>query len=296
MNGSEAARPVQSEQSGEPVAKSEKPIRRILIALDASPQSMAALQAAAELAASLEAELIGVFVEDINLVRMAGLQVAMEFGQTSGQGRVIDERRIGLELHGRAERARSAMQRAAGQQQIPWSFQVARGSIERELLARAEQVDLIILGRAGWSGRTPIGSTAEAILAGATSNTLVVDTGHRLHPTLMVIYDGSAVSRRALNTALYLARRMDRFLIVGVLASDQESARELQREVAAELKRSGMRARYRWLMGVSSRELGELTRHQEQVVLVLPGESALFTASRPQEVMQHLQCPVLVVR
>lgn len=296
MNGSEATRPGESEQMGGPVVKSEQHIRRVLIALDASPQSMAALQAAAELAAGLEAELIGVFVEDINLVRLAGLRVTMEFGQTSGQAREIDERRIGLELHGRAERARSAIQRAAGQRQIPWSFQVARGSIERELLSRAEQVDLIILGRASWSGRTPIGSTAKAILAGATSNTLILDTGHRLHPTLMVIYDGSAISQRALKTVLDLARRLDRFLVVGIWAADQESARELQREVAVEMKRSRVRARYRWLMGISSRELGELTRDQEQVVLVLPGDSALSTASKLQEVMQHLQCPVLIVR
>jgi nucleotide-binding universal stress UspA family protein len=46
-------------------------IRRILVALDASPHSFAALEAAAHLAAHLEAELFGLYVEDENLLRGA---------------------------------------------------------------------------------------------------------------------------------------------------------------------------------------------------------------------------------
>ncbi|MGD9028912.1 MAG: universal stress protein, partial [Anaerolineae bacterium] len=56
----------------------ELTIRRILIALDASSHSIAALRAAARLASSLEAELHGLFVEDINLLRAAGLPMARE--------------------------------------------------------------------------------------------------------------------------------------------------------------------------------------------------------------------------
>ena len=44
-------------------------IRRILVALDTSKHSLAALEAADELAAWLKAELFGLFVEDINLLR-----------------------------------------------------------------------------------------------------------------------------------------------------------------------------------------------------------------------------------
>ena len=50
----------------------EPTIRRILVALDASPHSQAALQAASELAAALKAELVGIFVEDVNLLHLAG--------------------------------------------------------------------------------------------------------------------------------------------------------------------------------------------------------------------------------
>ena len=46
-------------------------IRRILVALDSSPHSMAALETAVELAANLGARIIGLFVEEANLLRAA---------------------------------------------------------------------------------------------------------------------------------------------------------------------------------------------------------------------------------
>ena len=52
--------------------------RRILVAIDTSPHGSAALEAAARLATELRAELEGLFIEDINLLRLAGLPFARE--------------------------------------------------------------------------------------------------------------------------------------------------------------------------------------------------------------------------
>ena len=56
----------------------EDKIQRILVALDASTDSLAALDAAAKLAQCLQAELVGLFVEDVNLLYMAGLPFTRE--------------------------------------------------------------------------------------------------------------------------------------------------------------------------------------------------------------------------
>ena len=53
-------------------------VRRILVALDASPHSHAALEEAAALAKPLQAELAGVFVLDAELLRLSALPVARE--------------------------------------------------------------------------------------------------------------------------------------------------------------------------------------------------------------------------
>lgn len=53
-------------------------IRRILVALDTSPSSQAALEAAVALAERLNAEVCGLFVEDVDLLRVAESPYARE--------------------------------------------------------------------------------------------------------------------------------------------------------------------------------------------------------------------------
>src|SRR5512146_300494 len=79
----------------------EGAIRKILIAIDASPHSLAALQAAAEFAARVNAELSGLFVEDINLLRMAELSFVREVSHYSAT--VTQISREGLEQQLRAQ-------------------------------------------------------------------------------------------------------------------------------------------------------------------------------------------------
>ena len=57
-----------SEPSAQPAAN------RVLVALDPSPFGLAALEAAIQWAAELQAELQGLFVEDVNLVRACHAQ------------------------------------------------------------------------------------------------------------------------------------------------------------------------------------------------------------------------------
>ena len=58
---------------------------RILVALDESEDHQRVLQSAAEVAARLKAELRGLFVEDVNLLRLAELPCAREVHQTGHQ-------------------------------------------------------------------------------------------------------------------------------------------------------------------------------------------------------------------
>ena len=54
---------------------SGRPVQRIVVALDASSHSHAALEEAAQLASGLEAELAGIFVLDSELLRLSALPV-----------------------------------------------------------------------------------------------------------------------------------------------------------------------------------------------------------------------------
>ncbi len=66
----------------------------ILVALDTSPSSTAALMAAAELAAALHMELRGLFVEDINLLHLCGLPFGLEIGSFTAKPRRLEQAQL----------------------------------------------------------------------------------------------------------------------------------------------------------------------------------------------------------
>ncbi len=271
-------------------------IRSILVALDASPQSLAALEAAADLASSLNAELVGMFVEDINLVRLAELPGTHEVGASSASTRPLETGPLERQLRARAERARRSLMRIAERFNLRWSFRVARGSIETELLEAANETDLVILGRAGWSGRRRLGSTARALLSQAPRRALVLEAGERLQPTLMAVYDGSATAIRALETAADMALQRRGRLIVGIAGSDEDQISQHEREAQEWLGQRGLQAQLRRLRRADSSELAQMIQAREDCMLVLPGESALLRGKPLAEALGDFKCPVLVVR
>lgn len=119
--------------------------KRVLVALDASAQIPKALETAFELAVREHAELITLFVEDINLFRMAELPFAREIiFPTATQSR-IEAGNLERELRVRAAQISQAIGRIAERAQVRWSFQVVRGHIPAELATAAASVNFMLL-------------------------------------------------------------------------------------------------------------------------------------------------------
>ncbi|HEY64488.1 MAG TPA: universal stress protein [Caldilineae bacterium] len=274
----------------------EQQIRRILVALDASPHSLAALEAAAELAARLEAELLGLFVEDINLLRSAGLPFAREVGALSSTPQRLDSQRMERELRAQANRARRAMARIAGRTRVRWSFRVTRGQVASEVLAAASEADLISLGKAGWSwpGRGQLGSTARGVFAQARCHALLAQRGIRLAAPVAVVYDGSPSAKRALNTAARLMRGRRDPLIVFLLGNDAEHALQLRNEVQQELQAQEVEARFHDLTGVDLSRLAQVFRSAGAGLVILPAESPRLPGEQLQRLLGEMECALVV--
>ncbi|HSC94158.1 MAG TPA: hypothetical protein VLC73_04260 [Burkholderiales bacterium] len=121
-----------------------KKIRRVIVGLDPLQQSRALLEAAAELAGEIQAELLGLFVENQDLLHFAGLPFAREVGFESATRRTLDVGSMERTLRALAKEARQALESVAGPTQVQWSFRVVRGAPAAELLAAAEESDLVI--------------------------------------------------------------------------------------------------------------------------------------------------------
>jgi len=272
-------------------------VRRILVALDASPHSVAALEAAAELAARLQAEVLGLYVEDVNLLRLAELPFTKEVCLPTTARRQLGVRDIERQFRAQAARMRRTLARHADRVHVRWSFQVSRGVISRELLIAAGEVDLISLGRAGRSvGEGGLGSTARVVCAEAPCLTLIMQQGEHLSLPVMVVYDGSLLAQKALAAATALIRGLDSHLIVFLLAAKTERAEAMKVQVSQWLRDRELIARYHVLAESSVHRLARLTQMERGGTLVVPAESPLLRCEALIELLDKVQVPVLLVR
>lgn len=184
------------------------PPRRILVAIDASPTSLDALAAAAALAERLGgAELEGLFVEDRDLLRLAGLPFAGLLRGPEGAREHVDREAAESALRALASRARDALSRVAQGRRVTWTFRVVRGAIAPEVLAAAAEADLLVLGAGGHArpGRAGLGATARSAAARAPSPVLLIARGAAMGERVLLVDDGSPIAARAAAIAELLA-------------------------------------------------------------------------------------------
>jgi nucleotide-binding universal stress UspA family protein len=272
-----------------------KDIRRILVALDASPASLAALDLAADLAVRYQAELIGIYVEDINLLRSADIPLVKETGYYSATTRQIDSPQIELQLRAQARRVERILASIAQKANLRWSFRSTRGVIHGELITAAEETDLIILGKTGWSGRRQMGSTAREVAVQAPIQSLILL--HKVRPgtPIMVAYDGSSASFRALEAAR-LIRDKDIPLYVLLVAETKEGADRLQAEVNRSLESDKNEVEFRWAVSIKGNRISQLAMISGCDVVVIPAVSDSFDPDALLTMLNEADCAVLLVR
>jgi Universal stress protein UspA and related nucleotide-binding proteins len=167
---------------------SDRSFRRILVALDASPHSRAALDLAVQLAADLEADLEGLFVKDENLIRAAQLPFAAEVRTHSVSPKALNDRRVQRRLRRQSDQAEAVLQAATEQAPVSYDFRVVEGQVTRQLLRAAEEADLVALGKTSTqSSRRRLGTTSEALLAESSTPVLVLRRAPRRRPPPSVL-------------------------------------------------------------------------------------------------------------
>jgi nucleotide-binding universal stress UspA family protein len=267
-------------------------VRRIVVGLDASAASLDALSAAAALARRLGSDLRALFVEDQDLLRLAGLPFALETRLSSGASDRLVRDEVEGQLRALAARARQALERAAAQVQVSWSFEVARGAVTPRVLASAGEEDLLVLGAGGRlrSGRAAAGATARAAARGARASVLLLARGARMGDPVVAIHDGSAGSARAVAAAARIAAQGEPPVVL-VPGAPSERA-ELLAAQARDL--AGPRARVRVLRAGRPWLRSALVELGPALVALGAGSAAL--ADEGLEDLLALGAPVLVVR
>jgi hypothetical protein len=256
---------------------------RIWVALDESPRSNAALTAAVALAEELDAELAGLFVEDIDLQHLAGLPFAREFSLLSGAGRPLSQGEMERTWRREAETLQRLLAKAAEPLSLRWSFRVARGRVPAEVSLLAQALDLIVLGK----------RTGFSVMAVARTPTRAAGAPPRVGPVLVLVEDGSVVPH-ALDLGARLARRNGAELVLLINAEHQDEFEAACAGVRAALKAGGVAGRCVRLTGINGARLIQAARRELASCLVLADKERFLTQAGFDRMLDELECPIVL--
>ena len=241
--------------------------RTVILATDVCSYSIPVVNLAAEIAASSNSKLQGIFIEDEDLLVLTGSPLTREISLTTASARPTSIDRMQRMLRSVARQFETTLQREAQASKIAWSYEYVRGRVQDISLKPRLDAAFTILGRTGLHRVEP----------GQQGRTRKV----------LVISNHSAQQLQALAVVLRrFARDRIELTIVGE-SGDLEFRQalrpvleDLQVEVALlEIDREGMFARLRKVG--SAYDCAILSMHEKVDDLAA--------------VLEALQCPVILV-
>ncbi len=258
-------------------------VRRVVAALDAAAMPVQVLETSAALASALHAELVGLYVEDERLLRVAELPFAQEFGLATAHARQIDVVDVERALRSQAARMRRMVDALARPLGLAWSLDVVRGEALRSAVAYAGADDLLVIGRA----RYVPGELSRASPASPGS-------GVRADP-VAVLFDATVQAVRALGLAVTLARATRREVAVLVPAAGPESFRALRVDAGCVLQGLGASAAsYVMLPDSGAPCIERATRGLRAGVLVCPAGKRSAAGEDVARLLADVTCPIVM--
>jgi hypothetical protein len=259
---------------------------RIWVALDESPRSAAALIAAAALAAELDAELAGLFVEDIDLQHLSGLPFAREFSVLTGAGIPLSPDEVERIWRREAKAMQRLLAEAASRSQLRWSFRVVRGRVAAEVNTLAQAVDLIVLGKRTGIGVMTVVQTTTARLA---------EVQPKAGPVL-VLFEDLPTSSHSLETGAMLARSNGAELVLLIKDGEEDAYRAACAAAQAVLKARGTAGRCVRLNTIEGDNLVQAARRERAGCLVLAGRERFLSQAGFERMLDAIECPVVLAR
>lgn len=267
---------------------------RIVVSFDTTPAGEAALEAAIGLAAALDAEVAGLFVEDVGLMRMASLPFTREFGLTSALLRPIETADIERALRLQAQQTRALLAAAAAALNLRWSFQVVRGQSVNAVFEFGEDCALVVLGPT--SPGVAVRSLGRSVAASSES-AASGRQGFRHLSTRPVaaLFSGSERGMRSLAAAHALATRAGTRLTLLITADTAEEFDRWRQQARSWLVPRGAAARYAWLKGRDVESILEAVGAENASAFVLHEDEAPADRRALRSLLAELGCPLILV-
>ena len=237
--------------------------RRILVALDNVSAAAGALAPVVLLARHLEADLLGLFVENPDLTRLAEHTRSFILS-TIGQSRHDDSVLLRRVLRARLETTRRTFEDVGRRARIKTEFRISQGQVEDAVLGVAESDDTIFFG---------------------------VGCVRPMAAGVVVVFDGSEGGHRAVDIAAGLAWQDRRVLTVVLVTGRPVDARQWEAELRSRLGTHGTMECVT-VPGCVLADVTDLARRRKASLMVMDRQSGML---RRGGGLDLLGLPVLLV-
>lgn len=266
----------------------QKAIYRILIALDAFQENHSTLELAVALAARKQAELMTLFIEDLNLAHFAGLPFASEIDLVSFMERKMDILQMTRSFRSQAQKLASLLEQITLSKQVTCSLKVVRGHYMQEALSTKDVMDVLFLNRT-------VGKYGKSTLQRKVIRESEVIGQAAVQNAVCILYDGSTVSDRALSLACDLAAVTHKELVV-LLQSEKQTALQLRQQATSNITLDILTNYLIISPHIRDDELISLLEDRKCGILVLSAGESPAVYQQASLFMDELQRPVVLVR
>lgn len=277
-------------------------IRSILVPLDDSPYTKAAIQTAIQVARPVNAELLGLHVIDIKILQGPLLRDLTFTIDTVSGFEYREEINKALEAKGR--RITADFETICRQNAVKCSHLLETGIISETVSKISHRTDLVVMGKRGENSEwdTPfLGSVVERVVRASSRAVIVTPAEDKPIRRIMVAYDGSQNANRAISMLQDLAGLGDfQIIVVTVNGDDMDSTTQMEEGVEY-LRTRGLSCEGVTRIGDDVEEIVQATTDLNADILVMGayGKSrlrALLLGSTTTRVLRRVDIPVLLYR
>jgi nucleotide-binding universal stress UspA family protein len=278
-------------------------VKTILIPTDGSEYGRTAIDFGVYIAKKLEAQLIGLHVIDIGLMRgpvfsdisgSIGLPPYQEFLPVIEAG-----------LDGRAETVLKAFRERCEAAGLHPETVKAVGVIDETIIEEGRKTDWILLAQRGENFHLAkggiLGSTAELVVRNSGKPVMVTPKTYQDIESMALAYDGSPPAHNALKLAVNLSEKAAWPLTIICITEDQAAADRLHKKTATYLEPFQIDCETIVIRGKENREILKFIQEGSVELLVMGAYGhnrlrQLFIGSTTSDVIQKSRIPVLLTR
>lgn len=265
---------------------------KILVALDYSGHSQAALESAAFIARLMKANIHGLFVHDDQWLRIRNLPSLTEIDELTGEISPIGKESVEKEIRELEKRIKEHFEHISRQHRLSHTWSSVKGVVKEKVLEAAKDADLITIGSRGrsYSKTTTLGSTAVAVIQEAEIPVLILQKGVSPGRKTVAVYDGSEKSIAGVKMAVKIAdKNSSRPVIIDLSNAMQpaEKSRTTLKDIEPDME----------ILELDDPNMGRflfIISRLRTDLLIIPKDPRFIKRHYLELILDSVRCPVLL--